>query len=223
MTAEQFAADPAQADSVFLANDVRGTLDELRFGLTYRREEILGRDELEVTGYYVPRHLGPFVQIGVRIPQDFSNRGSTVRYVYAAPLAGHANRLTFGVDFQNTPITTGVFATGTGAALAALEENATTFGVYALEEFNLFDDLQFTLGARYDNIHFSSRNLAREGIPEASRTFTSATPKVGLTYQPVPALSLYATIAQVRDRAGLGSQSPAAHPGPVCISVRSST
>ena len=189
------SAPTRRADSAFLSNDVRGTLDELRLGVTYNRE-LFGQDELEVTGFYSPRHLGPFVQIGVRIPQDFMNRGGNIRYLNAAPIAGRENRFTVGVDYQNTPIMTGVFSSTTGAPSAELEENAATFGVYALEEFELLPSLALILGGRYDNVHFSSRNLIAAGAPRASRTFERFTPKVGLTYQPLPALSLYANYSR---------------------------
>jgi iron complex outermembrane recepter protein len=155
-----------------------------------------GNGELELTGYYVPRNLGPFQQIGVRIPQSFTNRGVSARYLVGAPLAGLENRLTFGADFQNTPILTGVFSVQTGAASAGLEENATTAGLYVLEELSLTEILLLTVGARYDHIEFSSRNLAREGSPRAGRTFRRATPKVGLTLFPSPLFSFYGNISQ---------------------------
>ncbi len=197
LTRELFEEDPTQADPVFAENDVQATLDELRFGLTVRREGVFGeRDAAELTGYYIPRHLGPFLQIGVRIPQDFQNRGANLRYTNEGPLGELANVFTVGADFQNTPIVTGVFAREGGAAFAMLEENATTFGVYALEELTVSDGVVLSAGARYDHIRFFSRDLAREGVPEASRTYDQLTPKLGVTWFPVPDLSLYATFGR---------------------------
>lgn len=197
LTRELFEEDPSQAHPVFAENDVQATLDELRFGLTLHRETLLGsHDALELGGYYIPRHLGPFIQIGVRIPQDFQNRGANLRYTNAAPLGELSSRFTIGADFQNTPITTGIFTTPAGAAAALLEENATTFGVYALEELHVTDQVVLSAGARYDHIRFFSRNLAREGIPEASRSYDQLTPKFGLTWLPRTDLSLYATFGR---------------------------
>ncbi len=191
LTEAQFVQDPRQADSAFAVNNVRSTVEEFRVAAIYRRE-LFGQDALEVTGYYIPRHLGPFQQIGVRIPQDFTNRGGGVRYLYAGPLGRLANRLTIGAEFQNTPITTGTFNSATGAAAAELEENSVIFGAYILEELSLRDNLQLTLAGRFDNVHFTSENLTR-ATPPSSRLFQKFTPKAGITYQPVRAVSLYGT------------------------------
>jgi iron complex outermembrane receptor protein len=195
LTLAQMQLDPRQADSTFLASRVRSVVEELRLGLTYHRSEIFGHDGAEVTGYYLPRHLGPFYQIGVRIPQDFTNRGVNARYFRTDSVGGHDNRVTLGADFQNTPITTGTFSLTTGAASAETEEHASTLGVYAVEELGLLDALRLSLAGRYDWIRFSSENLTRPTAGMASRTFQRATPKVGLTYEPLTALSVYATVS----------------------------
>lgn len=197
LTRELFEEDPRQADPVFADNDVQATLDELRLGISVHRSELFGSgDALELTGYYIPRHLGPFLQIGVRIPQDFQNRGANLRYTNSGPLGDLDSRFTIGADFQNTPIVTGVFAREGGAVFAMLEENATTFGAYALEDLNLSPQVVLSAGVRYDHIRFSSRDLAREGVPEASRTYDQLTPKLGLTWLPRPDVSLYATFGR---------------------------
>ncbi len=102
---------------------------------------------------------------------------------------------TVGFDFQNTPITTGTFNSRTGAALAEREENATTAGIYALEEFNLLPNLLLNLGGRYDNIRFSQEDVSK-ATGKASRTFEQFTPKVGIKYRPLPTISLYANYSE---------------------------
>lgn len=194
LTETQFNQDIRQADSVFIASDVRSVVEEFRFGLNYRRE-VFGQDVLDFTGYYIPRHLGPFFQIGVRIPQDFTNRGANLRYLVLRPVLGRGNRFTIGVDVQNTPITTGIFSLTTGAAAAETEEHASTAGVYALEEFSLRPDLTFTLGGRFDHVRYSSSNLVRPGS-FARRIYEKFTPKVGLSYRPTPLVSVYATYGE---------------------------
>ena len=195
LTAAQFAQDPRQASPVFLSNHVKATVEEFRLGVIYRRE-ILGEDELEATGYYIPRHLGPFQQIGVRIPQDFTNRGGGVRYLNMSPLGNFGNRFTVGTDFQDTPITTGTFNSVTGAALAETEEHATTYGLYLMDEFNLLSNLVLSAGGRYDSVRFTSENLTLPNAGQVGRIFKRFTPKVGATYRPIPTLSLYTTFSE---------------------------
>lgn len=194
LTAAQNAANREQASPTFATNDVHSYVDELRFAGIYNRQ-LFDRDEFQFSGYYIPRHLGPFVQIGVRIPQDFSNRGSNVRYVTGRPLGGMESRLTVGADFQDTPINTGTFNATTGAASAFTEENATTFGAYALEELVVLPSVRLSAGARNDRIRFASRDLTKPGT-HASRTFTKTTPKAGITVQATPALSLYGSYSK---------------------------
>ncbi len=194
LTAAQMAVDRKSASPTFVTSDVRSTVDEMRFGLIYNRD-VTPADQVQLTTYYIPRHLGPFIQIGVRIPQDFTNRGINLRYLRSAPLGDFQNRFTTGVDFQDTPITTGVFSSTTGVAASELEENATTGGLYVLDELSILPTVRLSAGLRYDNIHFRSRDLTKPGT-KASRTFTATTPKIGITYQPLDAISFYGTYSK---------------------------
>lgn len=194
LTQARFDQDPKQADPTFLSNGVRAVTDELRLGLIYQRE-LLDHSSLELTGYYLPRHLGPFQQIGVRIPQDFMNRGAGARFLLGEPIFNLGNRLTVGADFQDTPITTGTFNSVTGAALAETEEHATTFGAYILEELNLLPNLVLSGAGRIDWVHFTSENLTK-AAGQAGRLYEKFTPRIALTFSPVRTLSTYASFSQ---------------------------
>jgi iron complex outermembrane receptor protein len=160
----------------------------------YRRD-ISNAGALELTGYYTPRHLGPFQQIGVRIPQDFTNRGGDARYLHVQPNFGLANRFTVGAEFQDTPITTGVFNSVTGAASSDLEEHATTIGAYVLEELSILPTLTLSGAARFDWVHFTSEDLTK-AKGQVGRVYRKVTPKVGVTFQPLRSLATYATYSQ---------------------------
>ena len=194
LTQALFDKDPSQADPTFLANGVRAVTEELRLGVIYQRQ-LLEHSSIEFTGYYLPRHLGPFQQIGVRIPQDFMNRGGGVRFLLGEPLGAFGNRLTVGTEFQDTPITTGTFNSKTGAALAETEEHATTFGAYLLEEFNLLPDLVLSGAGRVDWVHYTSENLTK-AAGQAGRLYKKFTPRVALTFSPLRSLSTYASFSQ---------------------------
>lgn len=194
LTQARFDQDPTQADPTFLANGVRAVTDELRLGLIYQRE-VLERSSVELTGYYLPRHLGPFQQIGVRIPQDFMNRGAGARFLLGEPIFNLGNRLTVGAEFQDTPITTGTFNSVTGAALAETEEHATTFGAYLLEELNLLPNLVLSGAGRVDWVHFTSENLTR-AAGQAGRLYQKFTPRIAVTFSPARTLSTYASFSQ---------------------------
>ena len=194
LTQARFDADPSQADPTFLANGVRAITDELRLGAIYQRQ-ILDHSSLEFTGYYLPRHLGPFKQLGVRIPQDFMNRGAGVRVLVGEPIGAFGNRLTVGSEFQDTPITTGTFNSATGAALAETEEHATTFGAYLLEELSLLPNLVLSGAGRVDWVHYTSENLTKASA-QAGRLYKKFTPRIAFTYSPLRSLATYASFSQ---------------------------
>ena len=194
LTAAQFANDPRQADPTFLSNAVYAVVKELRVGASYRRE-LFGDDNIEVTGYVIPRWLEPFQQIGVFIKQYFVNRGASARYLNSRSVAGLGNRFTLGVEYQNTPIRTTTTNRTTSKITSDLNEHANTAGAYLLEELTVLPELTLTAGGRYDYVHFQSENFALSS-PEVGRVFRKFTPKVGFAYQPAPALSLYGNISR---------------------------
>ena len=195
LTAAEFAANPRQANPTFVTNDVHAVVKETRLALTYHRN-FFGKDDLEITGFVIPRILRPFRQIGVFIDQEFTNSGLNVRYLYAGKIGNFGNRITGGIEFQNTPIRTKTTNSTTGVLTGDTDEHARTYGIYLLEEFSILPNLTLTVGGRYDNVKFRSLNLVRVGTPEVGRTFTKFTPKIGIAFQPTPYLSLYGNISR---------------------------
>lgn len=194
LTAQRFAQGPRQADPTFISNDVYSVVKELRTAVIYHRE-LFGDDDLEVSGYVIPRWLRPFRQIGVLIDQYFVNRALNARYMNATPFGRVGNRFTVGFEYQNTPITTDTQNSSTRRLTSTLREHANVTGVYVLDELTPHPDVTFTIGGRFDNVDFKSRNFVTTA-PEAHRTFRRLTPKVGVAYHPVEGVSLYANYSQ---------------------------
>ncbi len=194
LTDAQFRQNPRQASPTFVTNDVLAVVKEFRFAAVYHRE-LFGEDDLEVTGYIIPRTLRPFQQIGVFIDQEFVNRGFNVRYLNQRRIAGFANRFTVGTEYQNTPIRTMTTSRVTNLVTSDLDEHANTAGFYVLEEFSILPNVTVTAGSRYDYVNFTSQNFALN-TAEVGRTFRRFTPKIGVAYQPLENLSLYANYSQ---------------------------
>ncbi len=194
LTAQQFAQNPRQADPTFIANDVYAVVKETRLALIYHRE-LFGKDDLEITGYLIPRRLVPFRQIGVFIGQRFINRGFNVRYLNTSSIGEFGNRFTAGFEYQNTPISTKTTSSITSRVTSDLKEHANTAGVYGLEEFSIRPNLTLTVGGRFDEVRFNSRNFVTTA-PKANLTFRKFTPKIGLAYQPTSDLSFYANFSR---------------------------
>lgn len=193
LTADEMAANPRQANPVAAAlGGNMLSLDEFRFGGTYRRE--FSRAQIEATGYYTPRGIGYFLFETRRLNQNFVNRGVTGRVV-VPDLFGTPARLTTGFDYQNTPITTGNFArTDTVlAGQAANEESATTVGPFALVDVPLGTRVSATAGVRYDRIMFAIENLMRPQDGRADILYEQVSPRVGVTFRLAQDLALYAS------------------------------
>lgn len=198
ITAEEVAANPRQANPALAATGgVQGDIDEFRAGLVYSRP-VFGQDQLEFTGYYIPRPIYATISGPIRNSQFFINRGANLRYLNSRPLFGQEHRITVGVDFQNTPLRNAIFSRTNGATLQQLEEDLQTVGVYVQDELTIAQRLVLNLGARYDNISFGFDDILRTGLPGAlfTRKFTRVTPKLGVAYRLQPALSLYGNFSE---------------------------
>ncbi len=167
-------------------------LDEFRFGGTYRRDFTAA--QVEATGYYTPRGIAHLFIETVRFNQHFVNRGASGRLVVPA-LFGMPARLTTGVDYQNTPITSGSFGRANtllaGRALSEVEESATTVGPFALVDVTLGDRVSATAGLRYDHITFSTENLLRPQDRRSEIVYEQFSPRLGLTFRLTDDVALY--------------------------------
>ena len=195
LTASEMAANPRQGNPVAMA--LGGTslgIDEFRFGGTYRRD--FTSAQVEATGYYTPRSIPYFSLETLRLNQHFVNRGASGR-VIVATLFGTPARLTTGVDFQNTPITTGTFGRANtilaGQTLSEVEESATTVGPFALIDVPLGERVSASAGVRYDHITFSTENLIRPQIPRGDIVYEQFSPRLGVTFRLTDDVALYAS------------------------------
>jgi iron complex outermembrane recepter protein len=195
LTAEEMAANPRQANPVAMAfGGTSLALDEFRSGGTYRRDFTAA--QVEATGYYTPRGVAYLNIETLRLNQHFVNRGASGRLVVPA-LFGTPARLTTGVDYQNTPITTGSFGrantTLAGRSLSEVEESATTVGPFALVDVALGDRVSATAGLRYDHITFSTENLIRPQDGRSEIVYEQFSPRIGLTFRLTQGLALYSS------------------------------
>lgn len=198
LTAEEVAANPRQPNPALApTGGIQGSIDEFRAGATYA-QPLFGRDQIEFTGYYVPRPIYATISGPIRNAQFFINRGANLRYLNARPLFGADHRVTVGVDFQDTPLRNLIVGRSTGATLQQLEEDLQTVGVYVQDELTLFRRLLLNLGGRFDRISFGFEDLMRPGLPGSTftRRFERFTPKIGAVYRVRPSLSLYGNVSE---------------------------
>jgi iron complex outermembrane receptor protein len=80
-------------------------------------------------------------------------------------------------------------------AFFAARDTQNRLGVYLQEQVDLLDNLKLLVGARYDLVGQKTQNRETLFTPasEVSQTNEALSPRVGIVYQPAPALSLYAS------------------------------
>jgi iron complex outermembrane receptor protein len=193
LTAAEMAADPRQANPVAVTLGGNSlALEEFRFGGTYRRD--FTGAQVEATGYYTPRGIEYLYLETRRTNQSFVNRGASGNVVLPR-LFGTPARLTTGIDYQNTPITTGAFGRAdsalAGQTFSEIDESATSVGAFALAEVPLGARASTTAGLRFDNITFSTENLIRPQDGRAHLEYERVSPRLGVTFRPVQPVALY--------------------------------
>jgi iron complex outermembrane receptor protein len=76
------------------------------------------------------------------------------------------------------------------------EQSGTFYGFYVQDLVTLLDQLKLLVGGRYDLAHQETRSWTDGGATRRSEFDDGVfTPRVGLVYQPIPAVSLYASYA----------------------------
>jgi len=198
LSAAEVAQNPRQANPALVPTGaIRGDIDEFRVGVVLNKP-LSARDYIEFSGYYVPRPIYLLTVATIRNDQFFINRGANLRYLNVGSLFGLDNRLTIGVDYQNTPLRNAISSRTNGASLQQLKEDLETFGFYVQDELSLGSKLILSLGGRFDSVSFGFDDLQRPGELGSTfvRKFERFTPKVGAVLRPRPNLSFYGNFSE---------------------------
>ena len=83
------------------------------------------------------------------------------------------------------------FAFGSFEPFDPSEDRENSFGIYLQDQIALLDNLQLVIGGRFDTFNSESENLAENEISETEADAFS--PRVGIVYQPIEPVSLYAS------------------------------
>jgi iron complex outermembrane receptor protein len=120
----------------------------------------------------------------------------------------HNNERIFSIGDFTTPIPVNIFNPVYGQIPKPEEDTLPDFGgdeiktnrlgIYVQDQLSLFDNLKLVLGLRYDTVEQETVNLpglfTQSG--EQTRNYDSFTPRLGIVYQPVEELSLYASYSR---------------------------
>jgi iron complex outermembrane recepter protein len=167
-------------------------------------------DELDTDGQTVLRRLAA----GPAYFRSFSFQNNLITQFKTGPIA-HQVLLgldlgwdTTAYDFLRTPFASiDLFNPVYGAPPVSDFETAerfksttNTIGIYLQDQMTLLPNLKLLIGGRYDIIDYKDRNvdLNNNGdlLSKTNYTDSAFSPRIGLVYQPVPAVSLYASYSR---------------------------
>jgi iron complex outermembrane receptor protein len=189
---QQFEADPEQVRPVFELFDHRRDDDRYRLGGVLEHQR--GADHtFEGRLFVLTRDLDhPIFQV---IDQQGLRFLGGARYGRA--LGNH--RLVVGIDLDREDVDNQRFRNvfgDPGELLLSADEVVENAGLYAQAELALAGDLSLTVGARFDHIRFAEDDRLRDPVDLSDeRGFERLSPKLGVLWQPRPALGLFLNLA----------------------------
>jgi len=196
LTREELEQDRNQAAPANLLRDAGESVKEGRSGIIYRNY-LSQNQEINLSIYGSVRDFSQRLPFGI-VSFDRLVLGGGAKYVWDGSLWSRANRLIAGVDveYQNDDRKNFDYADGKEKGELTLDqkEEVANIGVFVQNEFQILDNLELSLGLRYDYIRFSvddSFTIEDDPDDSGSITFNELSPKVGLLYSPLSFLNIY--------------------------------
>ncbi|MBU1936353.1 TonB-dependent receptor, partial [bacterium] len=196
LTREQFEADPFQADSNYVALDVRRITRKGRLGLQYTRR-FSDRISVEFVPYVALKYFD-------RPGDDKTDYRLITRYMLGGTLqgqwngfiAGRMSKIVAGIDqqFQDGPISRYENLNGSRGDSLLKEERKAHWaqGAFAEAEMSVNDRVTVSAGARWDKVRYIEETLtAGERLTNDEQ---AVTPRFGLRYRISPDMLLFGSI-----------------------------
>jgi iron complex outermembrane receptor protein len=200
LTAMEVRSDRRQAAPRNLLFDTGESVDQQQLGLVYAKR-FGEHHEIEAHNHYVWRQFDnrlPF-ESGGSVDLDRFFAGGGLRYVYAARPFGRENRLMLGFEVDAQRDVRKRFdndAGSRGDLRLDQDENVTSFGLYAQDELRLLEDLELTVGLRYDRVDFDvDDGFESDGDDGGDLLFDEVSPRAGLVWSPHPAVHVFANVS----------------------------
>jgi iron complex outermembrane receptor protein len=199
LTAEEFAADPFQANPLAKFYDFKRGTRKGRLAVRVRTPlDEANSNELEVTAYGGIKELEKADNELYSLSTRYS-LGGLVHVTNRSTILDRKNVLTFGMDYayQNGPISDFDNLNGTrGISLVnAYIPTLSNIGFYFLDHFTLITSrLDLFVSGRFDRDVFSRDISIPSGtFTDTTRQFAKFTPKAGVNLKLSPVIALYAS------------------------------
>jgi len=200
LTRAEVQQNPRQAAPGNLLFDGGESVEQTRLGFVY--EKSFGeRHSISARNYYIWRDFTntlPF-RAGGAVTIDRFFVGGGVTYTNTGTIGGLGNRLMLGVDYDyqddDRRRYDNVFGV-LGDLTFQQDEKVSSTGIFLQDELQLRENLELTVGLRYDRVKFDvDDRFLSDGDESGSRTLDEVSPLVGLMYRVSPRMNLYANVA----------------------------
>lgn len=201
LTREEFDDDPRQAATDSLDFDEQHNYEHFRTAFT-ARTSLTDNQALEFNTQFNVLDLDHPLSFAV-LTGDTYNISGELRYLLSAPLFGHGNRLTAGVQIAYTNQEDVRFENNFGERGQVTRDQhnkATNVGLYAEEQFDATENLTLIFGGR---LQYSRRSVSDDFLTDEdariddsdSVDFYSGVPKVGFIWDPVPSVQVFGNVS----------------------------
>jgi iron complex outermembrane recepter protein len=205
LTQQELDANPKKADPANVATRASRNYDYVRGALTFR-VPLTENQTLEWSTQLNYQDLDHPLAFAV-IDDTTYSWSSELRWTLAAPLFGHGNRLTAGLQYAGTQQIDANFANVLGNRGAKTKDQinqATNLGVYAEDQFDVTPAFTVVLGGRgqYSIRAVRDRFTMRDGAGDTdgndsdSVDFLSASPRVGFVWRVGPTAQVFGNASQ---------------------------
>jgi len=200
VTLADASANPRAARDRNIAFNAGEALDQQTLGLSYKRTTASG-GVFTARNYYRFRDFSnrlPFTGGGiVRFDRFFAGAG--VSYTQPFHLGGYHHRLIAGVDYDRQQDDRQRFDNNNGiqgALRLDQDERITSTGIFVQDEIKISEQLNVTLGLRYDNVEFNvADSFLADGDNSGSRSINDVSPSIGFLYAVTDLHVVYGSIA----------------------------
>jgi iron complex outermembrane receptor protein len=155
---------------------------------------------LDVDSWLIHKWLyHPIFQV---IDQDGITYGVSPHWSASFDIAGHRNDVTLGARAfagSNSTLQYINVAGNRGGLTASARQNARNYETFADNRFWLTPELAVMTGAKLFHAERDFENRFTLPVREASRGYDGFNPKIGLLYQPLPTIQVFANLTRSRD------------------------
>ncbi len=196
LTREQINQDRNKASAGNVVSNSGESIEQLRLGLKFNTY-INDNNSVEALTYIITRDFEQRLPFGI-VSFDRIFLGGGFKYINTSNFLNHNNRLIVGTDieYQDDDRVNFSYTDEFRKDALTLDQTEQVFniGLYLQNEFSILDNLELSLGFRYDYYNFSVDDFfISDNNPDqsGSRSFNQLNPKFGILYSPLEYINIY--------------------------------